>query len=287
MAGPYVLRRILVGALVVAVGVVVVVSVEDARTSSHAGASSTSRTSAALTSSLNARVQKVASANSGVDVAISVLEPSTGRAYAFGPTSGLIAASISKLDILEALLLSHEAAHTPLSDGQDASAAAMIEQSDNGEGQSLWNELGSAAGMSAANSTLGLAHTSPDPEGYYGLTTTGPGDQVTLLRHLIGAPGPLDAASQAYALGLLDNVDSDQAWGVTAAADAGTTSAVKNGWLAIDSDSDRWAVNSDGIVTVDGHQLVMSIMSQHDASEQSGISLVESLAKIVGPGLAG
>ena len=226
-------------------------------------------------------------ANPGAEVAISVLDPSTGRTYDFGPTSGLTAASISKLDILEALLLSHERAHTTLSDGQDASANAMIKQSDNDAGQSLWDALGSAVGMSTANTALGLVHTAPDTEGYYGLTTTSPEDQVTLLSHLVGTPGPLDAASQAYALGLLDDVDSDQAWGVTAAADAGTTSAVKNGWLAIDSDSDLWVVNSDGIVTVDGHRLLMSIMSQHDATEQAGIALVESLAKLVGPGVIG
>ena len=139
--------------------------------------------------------------------------------------------------------------------------------------------------MAAADRALQLTHTVPDPDGYYGLTTTGPEDEVTLLGHLVGSPGPLDAASQGYALRLLHGVEADQTWGVTAAADTGTTSAVKNGWLAIDADGGRWAVNSDGIITVHGEQLLISIMTQHDADEQSGIDLVESLAKIVGPGL--
>ena len=119
----------------------------------------------------------------------------------------------------------------------------------------------------------------PDPNGYYGLSTSGASDQVTLLDDLVRTNGPLDAPSQAYALNLLHNVEADQTWGVTAAADPGTQSAVKNGWLAVDADNDLWEVNSDGVVTVDGRQLLISVYTAHDASEQAGISLVESLAR--------
>lgn len=273
------MRRLLVAAVVIAVGVGAYVIVDSTRGSGSAGASRTAQ------ADLTQRVQNAVGAVAPVQVAIAARNTATGQTFTFGPTSGMITASVSKLDVLEALLVTHEQAHTDLSADDDQLATAMIENSDNDSGQTLWNEVGSAAGMSAANKTLGLTHTVPDPQGYYGLTTTGPEDEVSLLGHLVGTPGPLDAASQAYALQLLHNVEADQTWGVTAAADPGSVSAVKNGWLAIDSDGERWAVNSDGIITVQGQQLLISIMTQHDADEQSGIDLVESLAKIVAPAL--
>jgi hypothetical protein len=39
-----------------------------------------------------------------------------------------------------------------------------------------------------------------------------------------------------------------------------------------------WAVNSDAVVTVRGQQVLISVMTQHQQSEQSGIALVQSLA---------
>jgi beta-lactamase class A len=263
-----------VAVLVVAVASLVVIRPVSASRSSAANA---------WTARLTAQVQQLVTAAAPVQVAISAVDIGDGRTFDFGPTSGLVAASVSKLLILEALLMSREKAHAPLTEDQDALATAMIEHSDNDEGQTLWDELGAAPGLSTAETALSLGQTVADPDGYYGLTTTSPEDQVQLLRNLVDAPGPLDAASQAYALNLLRNVDSDQAWGVTSAADAGSVSAVKNGWLAIDSDGDRWAVNSDGIITVGGRRLLLSIMTQHGPSEQAGIALIESLAKLVAP----
>jgi hypothetical protein len=76
----------------------------------------------------------------------------------------------------------------------------------------------------------------------------------------------------------MSNVEADERWGVPAAADAHSTYAVKNGWLAIDDDGDRWAVTSDGIVRVDGQRVLMSVMTQHDESMDDGVQLVQRLA---------
>jgi hypothetical protein len=64
------------------------------------------------------------------------------------------------------------------------------------------------------------------------------------------------------------------------AADPGTTVAVKNGWLDVDDDAGRWAVNSDALITVNGDLIAISVLTQHNDDEQSGITMVESLAKI-------
>jgi hypothetical protein len=237
---------------------------------------------ATLVAHLNALVGGPAAAGYA---SVSALDLSSGRRLDYGATSGMIDASVSKLDVLEALLLAHQDSHTPLDGEDDELATAMIEHSDNDAGQALWNGLGSAAGIGAANSRLGLRHTVPGEGGYYGLTTSGASDQLVLLGHLQNGHGPLTAASRAYALGLLADVESDQRWGVSAAADPGTGFAVKNGWLSVADDSGRWAVNSDGIVTIAGHRVLIAVMTQHDVGEQAGITLVEAISRGVAAAL--
>jgi hypothetical protein len=219
------------------------------------------------------------------DASVAALDLTSGRRFDYGAMRGMIDASVSKLDILEVLLLHHQDAHTPVDGADDQLATAMIEHSDNAAGQTLWDELGYAPGIAAANVRLGLRHTVPDPAGYYGMTTSGAGDQVVLLQNLVDRHGPLTARSRAYARGLLDDVESDQRWGVSAAADPSTGYEVKNGWMPVDDDAGEWVVNSDGIVTAGGHQLLIAIMTRHDSDEPHGITLVESIARAVAAAL--
>jgi hypothetical protein len=214
---------------------------------------------------------------SGITVQVSIEDLGDGTQFSDDSHAGAIEASISKLDILEMLLLQAADSHRALDGDTSELAASMIEQSDNDAGQTLWNSLGSVTVINALNRRLGLTSTVPDPDGYYGLSTTSADDQTRLLRDLINT-GPLDAPSRAYALGLLRDVDDDEAWGATTAADPGTTSAVKNGWLAIDSQSDRWVVNSDAIVTAHGATVLISILTDGEADEQSGITLIQQIA---------
>ena len=87
----------------------------------------------------------------------------------------------------------------------------------------------------------GLAHTSPSGcircPGFswpgWGLTTTTPQDQVTLLRQLVRSSRVLDKNAQKYALYLLEHVTPSQRWGVSAGVPAGVTLALKNGALAL------------------------------------------------------
>jgi beta-lactamase class A len=218
------------------------------------------------------------------DISVAAVDLSTGRHFDYGVRHGMIDASVSKLDVLEALLLHHQDTHTPLA-GQDAElATAMIEHSDNEAGQLLWNELGYATGIRAANARLGLRHTVPDPAGYYGLTTSSARDQLVLLENLTRR-GPLTPRSRAYALELLREVEADQRWGVSAAADPGSSVAVKNGWMPMDDDTGPWVVNSDGIVTVGSHRLLIAIMTRHDPDEQHGIRLIAKIAREVAAAL--
>ena len=220
------------------------------------------------------------------NVSVAAVELTSGRRFDYGATSGMIDASVSKLDVLEALLLHDQQAHTPLTTEDDALATAMIEHSDNGAGQTLWDGLGYAPAIDAMNVRLGLRHTAPDAAGYYGLTTSCADDQLALLDDLVNRHGPLTAQSRRYARTLLGNVEPDQRWGVSAAADPDTSVEVKNGWLPIDDDAGRWVVNSDGIVTVAGHRVLLAVMTRHNVDEQDGIALVETISREVAAALA-
>jgi Beta-lactamase enzyme family len=210
-------------------------------------------------------------------VSVSATNLTTGATFSWGAGSGMVTASVVKLDTLETLLLQHQTSGQPLSSEEQDEATEMIENSDNDAADSLWDDVGSDAAVTSANKTFGLTATVAGTDDYWGLTTTSAADQVTLLKQLVGRSA-LTAASQTYTLGLMRSVESDQVWGVSAVADPDTSTALKNGWLAIDDDSDLWAVNSVGLVTVHGQQIALAIMTQHQSDEATGIDLVQRLA---------
>jgi hypothetical protein len=232
---------------------------------------------------VNAQVAALTAGVGVSGVSIAALNMTTGANYTYGAKGGMNTGSVVKLDILETLLLQHQDAHTQLTSTEVTEATRMVENSDNNAAQAMWVDIGSDPAVTIANKRLGPEHTIAGTNDYWGLTTTDGTDQVALLKNLVGTDGPLTAASKSFALGLMDNVEADQRWGVGVVADPGTVFANKDGWLAVDDDNDLWLINSDGIVTVHGQQVLISVLTQHDASEGAGIALVQALAKAVTP----
>src|SRR6202034_282841 len=148
----------------------------------------------------------------------------------------------------------------------------------NDDAQVLWNVEGGATAVSAFNTTAGLTQTDPDAAGYWGLSTTTVADQVQLLRTLAYPNAVLTPASQSYELNLMSQVESDQAWGVSAGPGTSASVALKNGWLPIDSGG--WQVNSEGYVNGDGRDYVIAVMT-YGASEATGISTIEGLSSLI------
>ncbi|MBM9505388.1 serine hydrolase [Streptomyces sp. KK5PA1] len=186
-------------------------------------------------------------------------------------------ASIVKVDILAALLLRKQSAGTRMTERERDLATAMIEASDNDAATALWDTIGGSAGLDAANDTLGLAHTSGGSGELWGLTQTTAKDQVTLLRAVFGSHSPLSAASRTYIAGLMRSVETGQRWGVSAADSDDSGYALKNGWLQR-SATGLWDINSIGLVTYQGHELLICVLSAGQHSEAGGIDLVEDVA---------
>lgn len=152
----------------------------------------------------------------------------------------------------------------------------MIENSDNDSASALYDDVGGAEAIDDANRVCGLTETTAGTDGYWGLTTATVDDQIRLLRVVFTRPSPLSPASQEYVQSLMSDVEADQQWGVTAAADPGTQFMVKNGWLP---NPYLWEINSIGEVTHDGQLMLIAVLSDDNASEASGISLVEDVAR--------
>ena len=216
-----------------------------------------------------------------------VYDVRTGQSWRLGDGPAQDEASVVKLDILETLLSGSDG--TGLSSDNLALAQQMIEDSDNDAATSLWYTAGGTAGLAAYNDKAGLTRTTPSPcvvcadfpwPGW-GLTTTVPDDQLTLLKQLI-EPGPLlTPGEREYALSLLENVAPDQAWGVTGGVPAGVTVALKNGWLPLNHDHTDWQINSEGWVSGDGRDYLISVLTTGDPTEQYGIDTINEISSLV------
>ena len=136
-------------------------------------------------------------------------------------------------------------------------------------------------GVASALRRLGLSGTILGAADQWGLSTTTATDQLVALTNLVAAQSPLSTASRAYALGLMSDVESDQRWGVAAAADRGPTSPTRTaGWTST-TDHGRWVASSVGVLQVGGHQVLLAVLTQHDADLTDGIDLAQARPRAV------
>jgi len=228
------------------------------------------------------------SSRNGVVLA-AVYDLRTGQTWQFGRGQPQDEASVVKLDVLETLLAERGRSGTELSDGDRTLAEQMIEDSDNDAATSLWDEVGGAGGIRSFNSSAGLADTVPSacvncpgfPWPGWGLTTTIPGDQLTLLRTLVEPNSLLTNPERSYALTLMENVTPDQRWGVSGGVPAQATVALKNGWLPLNSANNNWQINSVGWISGSGRDYLIAVLTTGNPTEQYGIDTIDQLAGMV------
>jgi hypothetical protein len=186
-----------------------------------------------------------------------------------------------KLDILETLLYQDQQNGSSPGSSQRELITEMIEQSDNDAALDLYDDVGGSSAITAANKAFGLTDTDVDDEAF-GDTTTTVTDQIRLLRQAFTADSVLTSAHREYIQDLMGDVESDQRWGVSAAADQSGSSAddyaLKNGWLPR-SATDLWEINSIGEVEHDGHEYLVAVLSSDNESMDSGIDVIEKVAK--------
>ncbi|MGW0970794.1 serine hydrolase [Streptomyces sp. NPDC002516] len=225
---------------------------------------------------LLAKALKSVTVAAGAKTSVAVLDVGSGESAVHGDAA-FDTASIVKVNILAALLLQAQDADRHLTAQERTYATAMIENSDNASASALWATIGRADGLDAANKRFGLTSTQGGDGELWGLTQTTAGDQLKLLRQVFGKDSRLSASSRSYVQGLMGEIEADQRWGVSAAAD-GSQWALKNGWLAR-STTGLWDVNSIGRISADGHEYLVATLSNGNSTQAKGISLVEAVSK--------
>ncbi|MFF4473553.1 serine hydrolase [Streptomyces sp. NPDC001599] len=209
-------------------------------------------------------------------MSVAMLDVETGAMATYGHDA-FDTASIVKVDILATLLLQAQDQGRRLSTEERAQSAAMIQKSDNDSTSALWTRIGSAPGLDAANERLGLSQTQGGEGTVWGITQTTAADQIRLLQSVFGDKSPLSEASRAYIQDLMRHVVGSQTWGVSAAADSGTT-ALKNGWLKR-TQTRKWDVNSIGRIQHEGHVYLMAVLLNGCSTQEVGISIVEQASR--------
>ncbi|MFF0587356.1 serine hydrolase [Streptomyces sp. NPDC003781] len=209
-------------------------------------------------------------------MSVAMLDVDSGAMATYGHDA-FDTASIVKVNILATLLLQAQDQGRRLSTEERAQSAAMIQKSDNDSTSALWTRIGSAPGLDAANERLGLSQTQGGEGTAWGITQTTAEDQIRLLQSVFGDKSPLSEASRAYIQDLMRHVVGSQAWGVSAAADSGTT-ALKNGWLKR-TQTKKWDVNSIGRIEHEGRVYLMAVLLNGCSTQEVGISIVEQATR--------
>jgi hypothetical protein len=260
----------------------------EAGTSPPSAGRARSRAAARHADPLSGAAASYAAGRSGTVLA-AVYDIKTGQSWRLGDGREQAEASVVKLDILETLLARQ--GDIGLSPGDQSLSRLMIEDSDNDAATSLWYAAGAATGIGTYNDKAGLTRTTPSqcvtcagfPWPGWGLTTTVPYDQLTLLKQLV-TPGPrplLSRAQRNYALSLMENITLDQRWGVSGGVPAGVTVALKNGWLPLNDANTDWQVNSVGWVSGAGRDYLIAVFSTGNPTEQYGIDTINALSSVI------
>jgi beta-lactamase class A len=224
---------------------------------------------------LSAAVAPLIRADGG-HVAVAIDDLTSGTDASYRGTTEFVTASIVKVDILATLLYELQRSGQSLTAGDENLATTMIENSDNDSASALYEDIGGPEDLDQANRAFGLTGTTAGTDGEWGLTTTTVDDQIRLLRLVTVTPSVLSPASQQYIQGLMSDVESDQRWGVSSAADSGSQYLIKNGWLP---NPTLWAINSIGEIDHDRQRMLVAVLSDDNSSEDSGISAVQAVAQ--------
>lgn len=225
------------------------------------------------------------------EVTAAVYDQRTGRTWVFHPGVQEDTASIVKVEIMGAALKQAQDAGSEPPGSEQSLMTTMIENSDNSAATQLLSADGGPSKVQAFDESVGMTGTKVSTLAFipgsttlpgWGLTTTTASDEVKLVRDFAYPNPNLDSASRTFGLGLMEKIESDQAWGVSGGVPAGTTIALKNGWLPLDLTNDtNWQVDSIGWIHGNGRDYVLAVLSNQDPTEQTGIDTIAHISSVI------
>jgi hypothetical protein len=215
-------------------------------------------------------------------VTAAVFDTRTQCWYHLHRTMRITTASVIKAQVLGAVLLHAQDEHRGLDSRERSLIHPMIEYSLNDPYVSdLYEEVGGVAGMNRFDRRMHATSTTNTLE--YGATVTTAEDRTRIALRMLHGRGPLHPAARATAWHYMAHVvNPTQRWGITAGVPRGWHVALKNGFYPIPGPA-RWRVGSTGFVRAPGRSggYAVTIMTDHDASQHQGITLVERVSRHV------
>jgi beta-lactamase class A len=235
------------------------------------------------------------SRRSGVTAAL--YDKNTNQMWVYNPGVLEYAASIVKVEILGTALWEQPSGGL-LPASQASLAQPMIEASDNTSASDLLSAVGGTSKVTQFDQRAGL--TSTTPHGTYpvipgspapgwpgwGLTTTTAKDEVILVNHFAYHNKLLTDAQRRFGLGLMEQVEADQHWGVSFGLKPGTTVALKNGWIPFPQaippyTAAAWQINSIGWIHGHGRNYVLAVLTRNNPTMQDGEDTIQYISQRV------
>src|SRR5450755_167022 len=216
-------------------------------------------------------------ADSGSYVGMVLYDVTHQRYYTYNSTTQFIVASSIKVPIMLALFTMLEQQGREPDDNEMSLLTTMIENSNNDSASQLYSEIGGAAGMASFMQAVGVSGLSPE-DGSWGYSVITPQAMVDLLA-LLDRGKVLTSTDRATALQLMENIEPDQQVGVGDTAPAGSTVAMKDGWVP--GPDGLWAMNTSGIVTAGNETYIISVYTQEQSSLADGQAIVRNVCSMV------
>lgn len=223
-------------------------------------------------------VEAATSVNEVRDLAVAVTVPAWNATYVANADHQYALLSTAKLLIMLAFL--DQLDGTPPEDGL-ALLGPMIQNSDNKTATSIWDHVGGAIGVGNYLNSIGIeADLNSDS---WGANVIAPDQPAKLLSMLIRGE-LLQGRDQIPALGLLENVNTAQDWGLPGNLEKGTFSGVKNGWYP---ETDGWELNSVGfVIPKESPSYTYAVYSRGWSEPSDGIAAIEAITSAVHRSLA-
>ena len=220
-------------------------------------------------------VARISEAHRGARFTAAVHDLRTGCWYHLNPGLSITTASVIKAQILAGVLLAAQDAGRPLSATESADIGLMMHFSHNSPPTSrLYIAVGGAVGMEMLDKRFGIAGTSHTAR--YGATVSTAEDRTVLIEQLLVGGGPLGPAAIDTAWDTMSGVSAAQSWGVTAGLPDGYKAALKNGFYPLRDFG--WRLGTTGVVRDgDGGAYAMTVMTDQNPNESTGIALVEAI----------
>jgi beta-lactamase class A len=219
-------------------------------------------------------------------ITAAIYDAHTGSIWAYHTSQVQYTASIVKVEIMGTALWQAQRTGQGLPPAEASLMPSMIENSDNDSATQMLADVGGPSAVAQFDQAAGLTDTTPStlalipgtPWPGWGLTTTTALDEVRLMYRFAYPNTVLTGASRSYGLNLMEHIEADQDWGISGGLPAGSTVALKNGWLPL---TVGWQINSIGWVSGGGRNYVLAVLTAHNPTEAYGIDTIEAIAQAV------